>query len=292
LATALTGAGKPSPGMIIGLVFVTVGLAFKVSAVPFHMWTPDVYEGAPTPVTAFFSVAPKMAAIALFMRFLIEPFGPMLTEWRQIIVFLSVASMVLGAVAAIAQTNFKRLMAYSSIGHVGYALIGLAAGTQDGIRGVLIYMAIYLFMNVGTFAVILCMKQKGKMVEEIADLAGLSKSQPALALALGIFMFAMAGIPPTAGFFSKLYIFLAAINANLTGLAVIGVLASVVGAFYYLRIVKLMYFDEPQGAFDRPISPELKGVLVVTAVVTLFFILLPDPLVGSAQIAAKSLFGQ
>ena len=292
LATALTGAGKPSPGMIIGLVFVTVGLAFKVSAVPFHMWTPDVYEGAPTPVTAFFSVAPKMAAIALFIRFLIEPFGPMLTEWRQIIVFLSVASMVLGAVAAIAQTNFKRLMAYSSIGHVGYALIGLAAGTQDGIRGVLIYMAIYLFMNVGTFAVILCMKQKGKMVEEIADLAGLSKSQPALALALGIFMFAMAGIPPTAGFFSKLYIFLAAINANLTGLAVIGVLASVVGAFYYLRIVKLMYFDEPQGAFDRPISPELKGVLVVTAVVTLFFILLPDPLVGSAQIAAKSLFGQ
>ncbi|HEX3881613.1 MAG TPA: NADH-quinone oxidoreductase subunit NuoN [Stellaceae bacterium] len=292
LATALSGSATPPAGMLIGLVFVTVGLAFKVSAVPFHMWTPDVYEGAPTPVTAFFSVAPKMAAIALFMRFLIEPFGPMLAEWRQIVVFLSVASMVLGAVAAIAQTNIKRLMAYSSIGHVGYALIGLAAGTQDGIRGVLVYMAIYLFMNAGTFAVILCMKQRGRMVEGINDLAGLSRSQPGLALALGIFMFAMAGIPPTAGFFSKLYIFLAAIDAHLTGLAIIGVLASVVGAFYYLRIVKVMYFDEPQGAFDRPISPELKGVLLVTAIVVLFFILLPDPLVGGAQIAAKSLFGQ
>jgi NADH-quinone oxidoreductase subunit N len=290
LATALS-AGHTSPGMLIGLIFVVVGLAFKVSAVPFHMWVPDVYEGAPTPVTAFFSVAPKMAAVALFVRFLIEPFGPMLGEWRQIIVFLSIASMVLGAVAAIAQTNIKRLMAYSSIGHVGYALIGLAAGTQNGIRGVLVYMAIYLFMNAGTFAVILCMKQQGKMVEGIGDLAGLSRSNPGLALALAIFMFAMAGIPPTAGFFSKLYIFLAAIDAHLTGLAIIGVLASVVGAFYYLRIVKLMYFDEPQGAFDR-VPPELKGVLVVTAVVVLFFILLPDPLVGGAQAAAQSLFGQ
>ncbi len=290
LATALS-AGHTSPGMLIGLIFVVVGLAFKVSAVPFHMWVPDVYEGAPTPVTAFFSVAPKMAAVALFVRFLIEPFGPMLGEWRQIIVFLSIASMVLGSVAAIAQTSIKRLMAYSSIGHVGYALIGLAAGTQDGIRGVLVYMAIYLFMNAGTFAVILCMKQQGRMVEGINDLAGLSRSNPGLALALAIFMFAMAGIPPTAGFFSKLYIFLAAIDAHLTGLAIIGVLASVVGAFYYLRIVKVMYFDEPQGAFDR-VPPELKGVLVVTAVVVLFFILLPDPLVGGAQAAAQSLFGQ
>ena len=277
--------------MVIGLVFVSVGLAFKVSAVPFHMWTPDVYEGAPTPVTAFFSVAPKMAAIALFVRVMIEPFGAMLADWRQIIVFLSVASMILGAVAAIAQTNIKRLMAYSSIGHVGYALIGLAAGTPAGIRGVLVYMAIYLFMNVGTFAVILCMRRQGQMVENIADLAGLSRSQPGLALALAIFMFAMAGIPPTAGFFSKLYIFVAAIEAHLNGLAIIGVLASVVGAFYYLRIVKLMYFDEPIAAFDRPIAAELKGVLVVTALVTLFFFLLPDPIVGSAQAAAASLFG-
>jgi NADH-quinone oxidoreductase subunit N len=292
LAKLLAGAGAPSSGLIIGIVFVAVGLAFKISAVPFHMWVPDVYEGAPTPVTAFFAVAPKMAAIALFMRFLIEPFGAMLAEWRQIIVFLSVASMVLGAVAAIAQSNIKRLMAYSSIGHIGYALIGVAAASPSGIRGVLVYMAIYLFMNVGTFAVILCMRQQGRMLEGINDLAGLSRSQPGLALALAIFMFAMAGIPPTAGFFSKLYIFLAAIDAHLTGLAIIGVVASVVGAFYYLRIVKVMYFDEPAGAFDRPLPPELKAVLLVTAIVTLFFFLLPDPLVGSAQAAAASLFGQ
>ncbi|HEU0217579.1 MAG TPA: NADH-quinone oxidoreductase subunit NuoN [Stellaceae bacterium] len=292
IAKVMTGAGTPSAGLIIGIVFVTVGIAFKVSAVPFHMWLPDVYEGAPTPVTAFFAVAPKMAAIALFMRFLIEPFGALLAQWQQVIVFLSVASMVLGAVAAIAQSNIKRLMAYSSIGHIGYALIGLAAASPSGIRGVLVYMAIYLFMNVGTFAVILCMHQQGKMLEGINDLAGLSRTQPGLAMALAIFMFAMAGIPPTAGFFSKLYIFLAAIDAKLTGLAIIGVVTSVVGAFYYLRIVKVMYFDEPAGAFDRPISPELKAVLVVTAIVTLFFFLLPDPIVGSAEAAAASLFAK
>jgi NADH-quinone oxidoreductase subunit N len=290
LAKVLTGTGTVSPGLIIGIVFVTVGLAFKVSAVPFHMWVPDVYEGAPTPVTAFFAVAPKMAAIALFMRFLIEPFGAMIAEWRQIIIFLSVASMILGAVAAIAQTNIKRLMAYSSIGHIGYALIGLAVATPSGIRGVLVYMAIYLAMNVGTFAVILCMRQQGRMLEGINDLAGLSRTQPGLALALAIFMFAMAGIPPTAGFFSKLYIFLAAIDAHLNGLAVIGVVTSVVGAFYYLRVVKVMYFDEPAGAFDRPIAVELKAVLLVAAIVTMFFFLLPDPVVGSAEAAAASLF--
>jgi NADH-quinone oxidoreductase subunit N len=290
IAKTLTAGSEPSAGLIVGLVFVAVGLAFKVSAVPFHMWTPDVYEGAPTPVTAFFSVAPKMAAIALFMRVMIEPFGPLLAEWRQVIVFLSVASMVLGAVAAIAQSNIKRLMAYSSIGHIGYALIGLAVGTPAGIRGVLVYMAIYLFMNLGTWAVILCMRQKGQMLENIADLGGLARTQPGLALTLAIFMFAMAGIPPTAGFFSKVYIFLAAIDAQMNALAIIGVLASVVGAFYYLRIVKVMYFDEPQAAFDRPIASELKGVLVVTAIVTLFFFVFPDPLVGSAQAAAASLF--
>jgi len=292
LAKLLTTGAMPSAGLVIGVVFVMVGLAFKVSAVPFHMWVPDVYEGAPTPVTAFFSVAPKIAAIALFMRFLIEPFGGLLAEWRQIVVFLSIASMVLGSVAAIAQSNIKRLMAYSSIGHMGYALIGLAAASPSGIRGVLIYMAIYLFMNVGSFAVILCMRQHGRMLEGINDLAGLSRSQPGLALALAIFMFAMAGIPPTAGFFSKLYIFFAAIDAHLTGLAIIGVVASVVGAFYYLRIVKVMYFDEPAIAFDRPLAPELKAVLVVTAVVTLFFFLLPDPIVGGAEAAAASLFGR
>lgn len=292
LAQILGGSGHPSNGLVIGMVFVAVGIAFKTSAVPFHMWVPDVYEGAPTPVTAFFSVAPKTAAVALFIRFLVEPFGALLTDWRQIIVFISVASMVLGSVAAIAQTNVKRLMAYSSIGHVGYALIGLAAATPAGIRGVLVYMAIYLFMNLGTWSVILCMRQNGRMVENISDLGGLGRTQPGLAFGLAIFMFAMAGIPPTAGFFSKLYIFLSAIDAHLVGLAVIGVLASVVGAFYYLRVVKVMYFDEPLGVFDRPIAPELKGVLIVTAVVVLFFVLLPDPLVGSAGTAAAALFGK
>jgi NADH-quinone oxidoreductase subunit N len=292
LAQLFGGGAKPSAGLIIGLVLVAIGLAFKVSAVPFHMWTPDVYEGAPTPVTAFFSVAPKIAAIALFVRFLIEPFGGLMIEWRQIIVFLSVASMVLGAVAAIAQTNIKRLMAYSSIGHVGYALIGLAVASPAGIRGILVYMAIYLFMNLGTWAVILCMRQNGRMLEGIADLSGLGRTQPGLALALGIFMFALAGIPPTAGFFGKLYIFLAAIDAHLVGLAVIGVVTSVVGAFYYLRIVKVMYFDEPLGSFDRPIAAELKWVLVIAAGLTMFFILLPDPIVGGAEAAAASLFAR
>jgi NADH-quinone oxidoreductase subunit N len=292
LASLMAGGAPVSTGVIIGVVFVVVGLAFKVSAVPFHMWTPDVYEGAPTPVTAFFAVAPKIAALALFVRFMIEPFGPLLGEWRQVIIFLSIASMVLGAVAAIAQENIKRLMAYSSIGHVGYALIGLAAGTANGIRGVLVYMAVYLFMTVGTWAVILCMRRNGRMLEGISDLAGLSRSQPGLALALAIFMFALSGIPPTAGLFAKLYVFLAAIDAKLTGLAVIGVVTSVVSAFYYLRIVKVMYFDEPVGAFDRPISAELKGVVFVTAVVTLFFFVLPGPIFAGAEAAAAALFAQ
>jgi NADH-quinone oxidoreductase subunit N len=292
LGALMAGGAAPSMGVIVGLVFVVVGLAFKVSAVPFHMWTPDVYEGAPTPVTAFFAVAPKIAALALFIRFMIEPFGPLLGEWRQLIIFLSIASMVLGAVAAIAQENIKRLMAYSSIGHVGYALIGLASGTANGIRGVLVYMAIYLVMTVGTWAVILCMRRNGRMLEGISDLAGLSRSQPGLALALGIFMFALSGIPPTAGFFAKLYVFFAAIDAKLAGLAVIGVVTSVVSAFYYLRVVKVMYFDEPAGAFDRPLTAELKGVVFATAVVTLFFFLLPGPIVGGAEAAAAALFAQ
>jgi len=221
---------------------------------------------------------------------MIEPFGALIGEWRQIIIFLSIASMVLGAIAAIAQENIKRLMAYSSISHVGYALIGLAAGTASGIRGVLVYMAIYLFMTLGTWAVILCMRRQGRMLEGISDLSGLSRSQPGLALALAIFMFALSGVPPTAGFFGKLYVFLAAIDANLTGLAVIGVVLSVVSAFYYLRVVKVMYFDEPVPAFDGPISTELKGVVFVTAVVTLFFFVLPGSIFAAAETAAAALF--
>jgi NADH-quinone oxidoreductase subunit N len=282
--------GGASVGLVIGIVFVSVGLAFKVSAVPFHMWTPDVYEGAPTPVTAFFSVAPKTAAIALFIRFLVQPFGGITGEWQQIIWFVSVASMLLGAFAAINQRNIKRLMAYSSIGHIGYALIGLAAGSGAGIRGVLFYMAIYLVMNVGTFAVILSMRRQGRMVEEIADLAGLSKTRPGLAAALAIFMFSMAGIPPLAGFLSKLYIFMAAIDARLYALAVIGVLTSVVGAYYYVRIVKLMYFDEPAPAFDRTVEPEMRAVLGVSAFLILLFFVVPGPLLTGAEVAAAALF--
>ncbi len=287
---AIFASGEYTIGIVIGIVFVSVGLAFKCSAVPFHMWTPDVYQGAPTPVTAFFSVAPKIAAVSLFIRFLVEPFGGLAAEWRQIIQFIAIASMLLGAFAAINQSNIKRLMAYSSIGHIGYALIGVAAGTEIGIRGVLIYMAIYVVMNLGTFAVILCMQRNGKMIEAIDDLAGLSRTQPALALALGIFMFSMAGIPPLAGFFSKLYVFLAAIDAGLYPLAVIGVVTSVVGAYYYLRIVKLMYFDEATGVFDRPISREMGAVLVVTAVLVLLFFVVPGPLLTSAEAAAAALF--
>ncbi len=290
LARDFADGGTASIGLVIGIVLIAVGLAFKVSAVPFHMWTPDVYEGAPTPVTAFFSVAPKIAAMSLFIRVMVGPFGGLLVEWRQVIWFIAVASMLLGAFAALNQTNIKRLMAYSSIGHVGYALIGLAAGSAIGVRGILVYLAIYLFMNIGTFTVILCMRRDGKLVENIDELAGLSRTQPGMALALAIFMFSMAGIPPLAGFFAKLYVFLAAIDAGLYGLAVIGVLASVVGAFYYLRIVKLMYFDEPKGAFDKPIGREMQAVLVLTALVILFFFAWPGLLVDGADAVASALF--
>ena len=289
LATHFSGPDI-SVGVIVGLVFILAGLSFKVSAVPFHMWTPDVYEGAPTPVTAFFSVAPKVAAMALFVRVMIGPFGELLSEWRQIVVFISIASMILGAVAAINQRNIKRLMAYSSIGHVGYALIGLAVGDEAGVRGVLIYLAIYLFMNLGTFACILCMRRAGRMVEGIDELAGLSKIQPRLALALAIFMFSMSGIPPLAGFFGKLYVFLAAMEAELYVLAVIGVLSSVVAAFYYLRVVKVMYFDEPVEAFDRPLGLNLSVVLTVTSALILFFFAWPAPLLIAADVAAQALF--
>jgi NADH-quinone oxidoreductase subunit N len=276
-------------GLVIGIVFVAVGLAFKVSAVPFHMWTPDVYEGAPTPATAFFSVASKMAAMALFIRVMMYPFGGLVDQWRQILWLIAVASMLLGSFAAINQRNIKRLMAYSSIGHVGYMLIGLAAASETGVRGILIYLAIYLFMTIGTFAVILCMRREGKAVEGIEDLAGLSRSQPALALALAIFMFSMAGIPPLGGFFAKFYIFMSAIDAGLYVLAVIGVVTSVVGAYYYLRIVKIMYFDEPAAAFDRTIPGEMQAVLALTALVILLFAVFLWPIAGGADAATATL---
>ena len=288
LKSSAAGA-EPSLGLIVGLAFLAAGLAFKVSAVPFHMWTPDVYEGAPTPVTAFFATAPKVAAMALFVRVLMDPFADLTSQWQQIVIFLSLASMVVGALAAIAQRNIKRLMAYSSIGHVGYALVGLAAGTEEGVRGVAIYLAIYIFMNVGTFACILCMRQGGRMLEEIEDLKGLSKTNPMMALALAIFMFSMAGIPPLAGFFGKFFVFMAAINAGLVPLAVIGMLASVVGAFYYMRIVKYMYFDDPEEAFDRPIGQEMGLVLTGTSLFIVLFMLVLSPVVDGAAAAAHAL---
>ena len=254
-------------GLIIGIVFIAVGLAFKVSAVPFHMWTPDVYEGAPTPVTAFFSVAPKIAALVLFVRVMVEPFGGLLAEWRQIIWVRSRSPRWCWAPSPPStSSNIKRLMAYSSIGHVGYALIGLAAGTAAGVRGVLVYMAIYLFMNVGTFAVILCMRRAGQDGRAHRRSRRVCRAPiPAWRWRSASSCSRMAGIPPLAGFFAKLYIFLAAIDAGLYALAVIGVLASVVGAFYYLRIVKLMYFDEPQAARSTGRSArEVQAVMLVT----------------------------
>ena len=291
LAALFTGPNaEPGVGIIVGLVFLMAGLAFKVSAVPFHMWTPDVYEGAPTPVTAFFAVAPKIAAIALLVRTMVGPFGELFAQWQQIIIFISVASMLLGAFAAIWQTNIKRLMAYSSIGHVGFALVGLAAGSEEGIRGIGVYMAIYLAMNVGTFCCILSMRRQGLLVEGINDLAGLARNHPMMAAAMAIFMFSMAGIPPLAGFFGKLYVFMAAVNEGLYVLAIIGVLTSVVGAYYYLRIVKIMYFDEPAEAFDRTAGREVGAIMTVAGLFTLLFFIFPSPIVNAASRAAAVLF--
>ena len=283
------GAEHDAPiGVIVGLVFIIAGLAFKVSAVPFHMWTPDVYEGAPTPITAFFAVAPKIAAMALFVRVMLAPFGDLFDQWQQVIWFIALASMLLGAFAAINQTNIKRLMAYSSIGHMGFVLVGLAAGNVIGVQAVLLYLTVYLFMNVGTFACILAMRRQDRMVEEIDQLAGLSRTNPKMALALAIFMFSMAGIPPLAGFFGKYYVFLAAIEAELYTLVVVGLLSSVVSAYYYLRIVKLMYFDEPLDSFDRPVGREISTIVFGTSTVTALFIVLFWSLLDSATIAAAA----
>src|SRR4051794_18520953 len=286
IATALRGPVETA--VVLGLVFVAAGVAFKISAVPFHMWTPDVYEGSPTPVTAFFSSAPKVAAMALTVRVFMGAFPNILAQWQQIIIFIAIASMLLGSFAAIGQRNIKRLMAYSSIGNVGYALIGLAAGTPEGIQGVIVYMAIYLAMTLGSFACILALRRRGVMFENIDDLSGLGQTHPALAFCFAAMMFSLAGIPPLAGFFAKFYVFAAAIRADLVTLAVIGVVTSVIGAYYYVRIVKIMYFDEPQAAFE-PMSAGMQVVLAVSTFVVLVFWLIPAPLVDTAAIAARSL---
>ena len=290
---AILGSHPPGLGVIVGMVLLLSGLAFKISAVPFHMWTPDVYEGAPTSVTAFFAIAPKIAALALLTRVFMGPFGHLADQWRQVVVVISVASMVLGSVAAIGQTNIKRLLAYSSIGNMGYALVGLAAANQEGVRAIMIYAAIYMVMTIGAFAVVLMMKQKDRMVEQISDLAGLGDRQPMLALAMTIMMFSMAGIPPLAGFFGKLFIFQAAVGAGLYTLAVLGVLASVIGAYYYLRVIKVMYFETAgDDSIDKAEDGRLNVLLGISSALILLFIVFPGPLVTSAAEAAQSLFAK
>jgi NADH-quinone oxidoreductase subunit N len=290
-AIRATLQGTAGTGAVFGLVFVAAGLAFKVSAAPFHMWTPDVYEGSPTPVTAFFSGAPKLAAMAIFTRIMLEAFPGITREWQQIVAFLAMASMVLGAFAAIGQRNLKRLMAYSSIGNMGYALVGLAAGNEAGVQGVLVFMALYLVMTAGVFACILALtRPNGQHVETIGDLAGLSRARPGIAFMLAMLMFSLIGIPPLAGFFGKFYVFAAAINAKLYVLAVVGIVASVVSAFYYLRIVKVMYFDESRDVAYDGAPVEIRAVLAVTVAMTLLFAIIAGPFASAAANAAKSLF--
>ncbi|MEO0619649.1 MAG: NADH-quinone oxidoreductase subunit NuoN [Pseudomonadota bacterium] len=285
------GGGEQNLGLIFGLVFVLAGLAFKISAVPFHMWTPDVYEGAPTPITAFFAAAPKIAAMALVIRVTIDALLPVTAQWQQIIVFVSIASMLWGAFAALGQTNIKRLMAYSSIGHMGFALVGLAAGTAEGTKAVLIYLVIYMVMTLGTFACIMAMRRGDVAVENIEELSGLSRTNLPMAFFLAMLMFSLAGIPPLAGFFAKLYVFRAAVEAGLWPLVVLGVIASVIGAVYYLRIIKIMFFDEAAESFDL-MARELKIVLGGAGLFVLLYVVYPGPLVTAASAAAKSIFPQ
>jgi NADH-quinone oxidoreductase subunit N len=286
IASAATEGGV---GLTFGLVFLFAGLCFKISAVPFHMWTPDVYQGAPTPITAFFAAAPKVAAMAIFLRVALTAFPAIMLQWQQILSFVAIASMLLGAFAAIGQTNIKRLMAYSSIGHMGFALIGLAAGTSEGVQGVLVYLTIYVTMTLGAFACILAMRREEGPIETISELAGLARTNGPMAFLFAMLLFSLAGLPPLAGFFAKFYVFLAAIKAGLYVLAVIGVIASVIGAYYYLLIVKVMYFDEPAPGF-APMRTELKVVLGITGLFNLLFFVVPSPLVNAAAAAAKSLF--
>ncbi len=273
-------------GAVVGMVMLIVALCFKISAVPFHMWTPDVYQGAPTPVTMLFATAPKIAAMAIFIRLLMDPFANLLPDWQNILAIIAVGSMMVGAFGALTQTNIKRLLAYGSIGHIGYMLIGLAAGTPEGIKGVLIYFALYLFMSVGTFGFVLFMRRAGEQVENISDLAGLSKTSPRGALFMLLMMFSMAGIPPFAGFYGKFFIFLSAIQSELYVLAVVGVLTSVVAAFYYLRIIKVMYFDEPVLGLERHVPLFSQAVLLICALVTALFFLYPAGLLNAASAAA------
>ena len=262
-----------------GIVFILVGLAFKISAVPFHMWAPDVYEGSPTSVTLFFTMVPKIAALTVFIRFLYVPFLNLIDQWQMILIFLSIASMLFGAIAAIGQTNLKRLIAYSSIGHVGYALAGLATGSNDGIQSSVIYITIYILMNLGLFSCLLMMKRNNKYFEDIEDLSGLSKNHPLLSLSLLVILFSLAGIPPLAGFFAKFYIFKSVLEQSMYFLAVVGLLSTVVAAFYYLRIIKIMYFDKEKEKYDTDHSAWLKFSLATSTIIILLYFVFPSQLV-------------
>ena len=289
LRTALTGAGVVPAGLVIGIVFVFVGLAFKLSAAPFHMWTPDVYQGAPTSVTAFMAGAPKVAAFALLLRVMAGPFGHLAHQWQLLVELVAITTMLVGSLAAIPQVNIKRLMAYSSIGHMGYAMIGVAVGTAAGTRGTLVYLTTYLFMTIGVFACIMAMRRRGRPLDRISDLAGLSRTDPMLALAMAIFMFSMAGVPPLSGFFGKLLVFSAAVEAGMWTLAVVGVVSSVIGLYYYWRVVKVMYLDAPEPAFDHRAS-SLSFVAGAMGLVTALFVLVLGPVNSAAQAAALVLF--
>ena len=263
-------------GIIFAMVFILVGLAFKVSAVPFHMWTPDVYEGSPTSVTSFFSVVPKIAGIVIFIRFMYLPFQEILDQWRYILVFISIASMILGAVAAIGQNNIKRLIAYSSIGHIGYAIAGMTPGTENGFKSTLIYISIYAVMNIGVFACIFLMKRNGKYIEDIQELSGASRNHPLMSLSLLIILFSLAGIPPMAGFFAKFYVFMAVVESGMFTLAAIGLVTTVVSAFYYIRIIKIMYFDDPKKPFEQLKDFGIYGSLIVSCIFLISFFLYPS----------------
>lgn len=288
--TLLAHQGDMGVGAVLGMVFILAGLAFKVSAVPFHMWTPDVYQGAPTPVTAFFAIVPKVAAIAMIVRLLTQPFQPLAEDWSQIVAFMAVASMAWGAFAGLVQTNIKRLLAYSSIANMGYALIGVLAAVPEGQAALILYVLVYMVMTAGVFAIILSLRRNGEAVEAISDLAGLSKTSPFIAYCLLALMFSMSGIPPLAGFFSKLFIFQAAVETGHFTIAVIGVLTSVVGAYYYLRIIKVMFFDEPHAAIDKDTSILRRCVTLVSILFVLAFCLAPTGLLDQAQLAAGSLY--
>jgi len=272
---------EANTGAVFGIVFIIVGLAFKISAVPFHMWTPDVYEGSPTSVTSFFALVPKIAAITVFIRFMYVPFVNLISQWQTIIIFLSIASMILGAVAAIGQSNIKRLMAYSSIGHMGYALAGLATGTNSGIQSTIIYLTIYLVMNLGAFGCIFMMKRENVFYENINDLSGLSKNHPMVALSFLIILFSLAGIPPLAGFFAKFYVFMAVIESKMYALAIIGLVTTVVSAFYYLRIIKIIYFDKPKKPFEENYDLGLKISLILSSILILIYFIYPSILVDT-----------